>query len=436
GGPLRREKLVGTFWPERPEPRARNLLSQSLHYLREVLGPEALTAYSAGTVGLSREHVRCDLWEFQDALAEGDERRALTLCRGPLLDGFLPGIRAFEEWAELEREHHRRAALEAALELAGKQEQLSARVRWACWALERAPYDEVVLRRVMRLLREAGARALALKEYQKVCARLDRELQLSPSAETVALAEAIRAAEPEPGAPLPEVPPGPSTLAGTRTASQHEGIGTAPAPSETVPGTTGPSGEGPDPRVGRRKTAGALAWMALVALAGYAGYQTLAEGGPVSGPSGNQGPRKVLVGEIQSDVEWLPGVVVAELLEARLRFREGIGCAPDARTDPVPATEGRTRTSPPYDWSSPETAARLGCDVLVTGRVSTLGDDVLLYLRAVEVPMGGEIVALSEVLQSAPQLPGALSRLSAALGEAVVADLPTDEHGTRRPPLP
>lgn len=192
----RRDELLGVFWPERPEDRARNALSQALYMLRGSLGAEAIESRGQAEVGIATGALSCDAVRFEDALEEGDLERALELYRGELLEGFhLSDVPAFERWLQTERERFRRRAREAALELAeaaDEERDLKATARWARRALQIAPADEAVGRHLMRALDESGDRAGALRTYEILATRLERTLGVEPSPETRALADRIR----------------------------------------------------------------------------------------------------------------------------------------------------------------------------------------------------------------------------------------------------
>lgn len=189
----RRDTLLATFWPERDQKHARNALNQSLHFLRQSLGPEVIEARGREEVGVAADVLWCDAAAFRDALEDGDRERALELYRGDLLEGFhLTGARPFERWSDRNRGRLRTEAREAALELADAAEGVAAARRWLERALQIAPTDEDVVRRLMKLLDGTGDRAGALRTYEALATRLDRTLEIEPSPETRTLAEAVR----------------------------------------------------------------------------------------------------------------------------------------------------------------------------------------------------------------------------------------------------
>ncbi|HUF25941.1 MAG TPA: BTAD domain-containing putative transcriptional regulator [Gemmatimonadaceae bacterium] len=192
----RRDTLLGLFWPELDQPRARHALSQSLHSIRKALGTEAVVTRGNESVGLDWARVRSDAHEFERALDRGAPEDALALYRGDLLDGvFVTEAPGFEHWVEDERARIRTRAAAAARELAercGREGRVTHATRWAARAAELDPLDERALRRLMRARDRAGDRAGALRAYQTFAARLVEELETEPSPETRALVDEIR----------------------------------------------------------------------------------------------------------------------------------------------------------------------------------------------------------------------------------------------------
>src|SRR5437762_10011444 len=133
--------------------------------------------------------------EEQRASLVAQWQHALSLVRGPFLDGFwLREETAFDEWVQQQQWQVRLQVLcdrlSAWQEAAGEQEQARATLlRWL--ALD--PLQEEVYRRLMRAHLALGDPTAALHVYATCRARLAEELRVKPSVDTVALAEHIRA---------------------------------------------------------------------------------------------------------------------------------------------------------------------------------------------------------------------------------------------------
>lgn len=196
----RRDTLLALFWPELSGTNARGALSQALYVLRNTLGHQAIVTRGDEEVGLCREVVWCDVRAFEVALDAGQPKEALALYLGDLLNGFSVGdAPEFGLWLDHERERLRDRAAEGAWAWAGARAaegDTAQAVRWARWAAALAPADEAVIRRLMTFLSGQGDRAAALRAYEGFTATLTREFELEPSAETRALAQAIRVEHP------------------------------------------------------------------------------------------------------------------------------------------------------------------------------------------------------------------------------------------------
>src|SRR5258708_7181116 len=112
---VRRDTLLGVFWPELDQGAARRSLRQTLHVIRTHLGNDALNTRGDDDVALNPGAVACDVPEFLAAVAEGRLDDASEAYRGDLLAGFFlgGGPPPFEEWLESERERLRGLAAQS-----------------------------------------------------------------------------------------------------------------------------------------------------------------------------------------------------------------------------------------------------------------------------------------------------------------------------------
>ncbi len=191
----RRDTLLGMFWPELDEEHARQALRQALYGLRQSLGPGVIVGTGEELVSVDGQQLWCDAAAFAAAVKGGRDEDALELYRGPFLEGFhVSGVPAFERWVEVECRRFGLIAVQAAWRQVERAAGDRSKARqWAERALELAPYDEEGLRRYLGLMAEHGQPAAAARAYEAFAKRLAAELDLEPSAETVALAERIRA---------------------------------------------------------------------------------------------------------------------------------------------------------------------------------------------------------------------------------------------------
>src|SRR2546425_1811871 len=209
-GPHRRDTLLALFWPELDQEHARAALRQSLHVLRSALGADAMVSRGDEEIGLDFERIWCDVAAFQRAIDQEQFREALDLYRGNLLEGFfISDAPEFERWLETERAQLQKTASRAAQALVEHYEtrsNLTTGAHWARRAIELAPSNEGLVRRLITLLDRQGDRAGALEAYAAFARRIAAEYDAEPAAETRALVAAVRArVRAEPAAASPEV---------------------------------------------------------------------------------------------------------------------------------------------------------------------------------------------------------------------------------------
>ena len=196
----RRDTLLGLFWPEFDQRRARAALRQSIYHLRRTLGSDVVIGRGDEELGVDPSRLWCDVAAFRQAVAEGRFRDAVELYRGELLDGiYIDGAPEVERWIEEERARLQAMAARAAWSLAeATVDDPVAAAGWARRAVEFMPDDEASVRRLIDFLASSGDRAGALRAYEEFARRLERDYETTPSAATQELIERVRAADPGP----------------------------------------------------------------------------------------------------------------------------------------------------------------------------------------------------------------------------------------------
>jgi DNA-binding SARP family transcriptional activator/tetratricopeptide (TPR) repeat protein len=190
-----REQVLALFWPELDAERARGALNRAIYYLRRSLGDGVLLSRGDDSIGICPEALWCDAAALEGFASSAQHREAVELYRGDLMEGFYGADAAFERWLDAERDRlrgiaHRSAWALAEAELeAGHHAQAA---HWGRWAVERSPYDEAAVQRLLCVLDRIGDRAGAVHAYELFATRLAGDLELDPSPETRALVEAIR----------------------------------------------------------------------------------------------------------------------------------------------------------------------------------------------------------------------------------------------------
>lgn len=195
--PQRRDRIVAMLWPELDQTRARAALRKAVHALRTCLGADALRSRGDEEIALAMPPISCDAVELEAAADSGKMLRAVELYRGELMPGFhLSGCVEFERWLDEERINARERAAASAWGLAivlERESHLTDAGRMARRAVRYSWDDERVLRRTITMLTRIGDHAGALRLYDEFVARMRSELDASPSPETVALGDTLRA---------------------------------------------------------------------------------------------------------------------------------------------------------------------------------------------------------------------------------------------------
>ena len=197
---VRRDRLVGLFWPETGQEQARANLRKLLHVIRTACGDELIETRGDEEIRLAPGLISCDVVDFARAVRGGSFVRALELYEGPFLVGFhVSGAPAFAQWADGIRMQTARDAAKAAVALA--ESHLVASERTAATDLVRtiqrvAPDldDERLIQKLLMILERAGDKAGALRLYESFARRLGRDYSTTPSGETRAIIERIRLA--------------------------------------------------------------------------------------------------------------------------------------------------------------------------------------------------------------------------------------------------
>jgi len=217
-----REILADLLWPDSGPEQARASLRQAIAALRrecDAICP-GLIVVDGDRLGIDRTKVQLDVAKFEACLAsatEGDLRTAMTLYRGPLLDGIAVNASTFEGWLQTHRQRLTQLALQAFEgRIAATLESdpvLAADLANRLLALD--PTSEPGHRALMRVRAAQGDRAAAIRQYQLCITTLRRELGVQPSVETRDLYQQIlqagasssqvrRASIPVPAAAVPQ----------------------------------------------------------------------------------------------------------------------------------------------------------------------------------------------------------------------------------------
>lgn len=226
-GAVSRDRILGLFWPELPEDRARAALSQALYIIEDRLQTRVVRR-DGDMVSLDCDAVRCDVVVFLSLFEQGRFADAARRWAGDFMPGFIPDSNELDAWLEQTRAGLRRAAAEACWQAATAAEAHAPgdALAFARQSVDIAMDDEHRVREAMSLMQRLGDTAGALGTYEKLRRRMHEELGAEPAAATRALAESIRGP-----APATVTPHGPVTAP---AAVDESAAGTSPTAGDAA----------------------------------------------------------------------------------------------------------------------------------------------------------------------------------------------------------
>ena len=240
----RRDSLLATFWPETEQVKARTALRSALYTLRRHLADGAIRTRGDDEVSLDPDIVSTDVAQMLDDVTAGRHAEALARYDGDLLPGLhIDEAEGFEKWLGAERGRLNALARKSALLLAEEREKggdLTGAIEAARRASEIDPDDEAAARRWIALLDRSGDRSQAFAVYEKFRKHVAEEFGTRPSAETVALVDAVRTRrDANPSAIVAPVPAQPvQQPAVTDMRESGSLVATQPLPPSALPGNT------------------------------------------------------------------------------------------------------------------------------------------------------------------------------------------------------
>ena len=274
----RRDKLLALFWPDHDETRARNALSQAVHFLRRALGADAVLSHADHEIGVNPDLLWCDGLEIEAAYSAGRWDEVLELYRGVFLDGVHISSAApeLEQWIDAERTHLGRRYAQALERMADAREAAGDHDGAVIWLRKLAAHDPVNSRAALRLmaaLDAAGDRPGAIRHARVHEALVREQLGASVHPDIAALTRTLQsAAHSRPGRPEPTPAPPASAQASVDSTISANGPTTSVANTEAAKPANSfrPLGGGAlhrGPWRGVQRVAIALAGLAIVSLA-------------------------------------------------------------------------------------------------------------------------------------------------------------------------
>ncbi|MGE5262822.1 MAG: AfsR/SARP family transcriptional regulator [Acidobacteriota bacterium] len=183
-----REKIAAFFWGDVPDELARPSLRTALFMLRKTVGANLLLT-DRDTIQLNPSaSIWVDACQFEQDVTN-DPQSAIALYEGDLLLDF------YDDWVLLERECLHAQYVATLLRLAQdarSQSQYLHAIEWAQRILENDPANEKAYQHIIFCLAALGDRTGALKQYDECAEKLEIELGVEPSEDTIALRDRIK----------------------------------------------------------------------------------------------------------------------------------------------------------------------------------------------------------------------------------------------------
>jgi DNA-binding SARP family transcriptional activator/TolB-like protein len=192
----KRDSVLGTFWPEHDQARSRSAFRSALYTLRQHLPENAIRSRGDNDLSVDPQLVASDTARMEELVERGDYAGALACYKGEFLPGiYVADAEGFDQWIEQERRRTRALATRAARQLSEQLEasnDLPGAIDAARRNYDLDRGDEVTARRLISLLDASGDRAQAFAAYEEFRNYVYEAFGVRPSAETVALLDAIR----------------------------------------------------------------------------------------------------------------------------------------------------------------------------------------------------------------------------------------------------
>lgn len=199
GVPHARSSLAVLLWPDLSEQTAHSNLRSVLANLRSIIEkknglntPVILADYQ--TICLKQNAFVCDVNIFERHLANGQLKEAMSAYRGRLLMEFYSGSSLFDDWQQMRADALNQKAMQALNTLIRDSLQvgnLNQALQYSQQQLSLDPVNEDSHQIMIYLLALNGQISAALSQMAICRQMLTRELWVQPSAETLALEQAI-----------------------------------------------------------------------------------------------------------------------------------------------------------------------------------------------------------------------------------------------------
>lgn len=149
-----RDQLLSLFWPDYENQRARNALSQAVHFLRRSLGADMIVSGADDQLRINADACWCDAIAFESALREHRLSEAAEVYGGAFFEGFHVSAAApeLDRWVDSERDRLGRQYGEALRQLAEERSRVGDLAGAVAWHRKLAVHDPLSSRAALGLM--------------------------------------------------------------------------------------------------------------------------------------------------------------------------------------------------------------------------------------------------------------------------------------------
>ena len=199
--PATRDQVIGVFWGDRDEGRARNSLADALSHFRRVFGRDAVPGFRACVALSENVPLVVDAIALADAAKAGNHARVVELYSGEFLDGVhVDDSVEFDRWRDAQRFRLARLFVRSAAacctQLAGERQWEACAALAQRWLNAEPASADAALRLLDALAAPDthAARVTALTAFEKLSEQLRRDLGVAPAPAVVERGRMLAAA--------------------------------------------------------------------------------------------------------------------------------------------------------------------------------------------------------------------------------------------------
>jgi len=188
---ISREQLIEIFWPYHAHHAAKNNLNVTIHSIRKCyqFSPNIIIQTDCTQLEKLHREAKAITRNLDKSNAINELQNIISLYHGDFIESM------YEPWVEKRRENYREIYLYALNQLSEyyfQNGQYLEAIKYYKLMLEKDNCMEEIHRKLMLCYHKLGRQSKVIRQFQYCKKILEKELELSPTLETVALLSALR----------------------------------------------------------------------------------------------------------------------------------------------------------------------------------------------------------------------------------------------------